>query len=420
MNSNTFADRLSLDEFYYDLPNNSIAQYPNKERSNSKLLVFNRDTNNITHTVFNNIYNYLPNNSLLVRNSTKVIPARFFMKKPTGGIIELLCISPISPSHDPQITIGAINKCSWECIVGGHHVKEGLILSLQDNSNDFLNKTDFKAKILSRKENKAIVEFVWQGDSPFQKILENAGKIPLPPYIKREAENIDKTRYQTIYANISGSVAAPTAGLHFSEEVLNNLSKKNIKISNVILHVGPGTFVPITTSIQEHNMHFEQIYIDKFTLNTLLEEYKKSNPFVIATGTTSLRTLETLYWLGIKSLNNEFELVDNNVILEQNYPYSANVDNVSPYEALSSLLQQLEKRNIDNLECHTQLFITPGYKIKTIKALITNFHLPKSTLLLLVSAFIGINNWKHIYKEALDNDYKFLSYGDSSLLINTL
>ena len=420
MNSNTFADRLSLDEFYYDLPNNSIAQYPNKERSNSKLLVFNRDTNNITHTVFNNIYNYLPDNSLLVRNSTKVIPARFFMKKPTGGIIELLCISPISPSHDPQITIGAINKCSWECIVGGHHVKEGLILSLQDNSNDFLNKTDFKAKILSRKENKAIVEFVWQGDSPFQKILENAGKIPLPPYIKREAENIDKTRYQTIYANIAGSVAAPTAGLHFSEEVLNNLSKKNIKISNVILHVGPGTFVPITTSIQEHNMHFEQIYIDKFTLNTLLEEYKKSNPFVIATGTTSLRTLETLYWLGIKSLNNEFELVDNNVILEQNYPYSANVDNVSPYEALSSLLQQIEKRNIDNLECHTQLFITPGYKIKTIKALITNFHLPKSTLLLLVSAFIGINNWKHIYKEALDNDYKFLSYGDSSLLINTL
>ncbi|MBQ6268685.1 MAG: S-adenosylmethionine:tRNA ribosyltransferase-isomerase, partial [Bacteroidetes bacterium] len=405
MNSNTFADRLSLDEFYYDLPNNSIAQYPNKERSNSKLLVFNRDTNNITHTVFNNIYNYLPDNSLLVRNSTKVIPARFFMKKPTGGIIELLCISPISPSHDPQITIGAINKCSWECIVGGHHVKEGLILSLQDNSNDFLNKTDFKAKILSRKENKAIVEFVWQGDSPFQKILENAGKIPLPPYIKREAENIDKTRYQTIYANIAGSVAAPTAGLHFSEEVLNNLSKKNIKISNVILHVGPGTFVPITTSIQEHNMHFEQIYIDKFTLNTLLEEYKKSNPFVIATGTTSLRTLETLYWLGIKSLNNEFELVDNNVILEQNYPYSANVDNVSPYEALSSLLQQIEKRNIDNLECHTQLFITPGYKIKTIKALITNFHLPKSTLLLLVSAFIGINNWKHIYKEALDNDY---------------
>lgn len=420
MNSNTFADKLSLDEFYFDLPNNSIAQYPNKERSNSKLLVFNRDTNNITHTVFNNIYNYLPDNSLLVRNSTKVIPARFFMKKPTGGIIELLCISPISPSHDPQITIGAINKCSWECIVGGHHVKEGLILSLQDNSNDFLNKTDFKAKILSRKENKAIVEFVWQGDSPFQKILENAGKIPLPPYIKREAENIDKTRYQTIYANIAGSVAAPTAGLHFSEEVLNNLSKKNIKISNVILHVGPGTFVPITTSIQEHNMHFEQIYIDKFTLNTLLEEYKKSNPFVIATGTTSLRTLETLYWLGIKSLNNEFELVDNNVILEQNYPYSANVDNVSPYEALSSLLQQLEKRNIDNLECHTQLFITPGYKIKTIKALITNFHLPKSTLLLLVSAFIGINNWKHIYKEALDNDYKFLSYGDSSLLINTL
>lgn len=420
MNSNTFADRLSLDEFYYDLPNNSIAQYPNKERSNSKLLVFNRDTSNITHTVFNNIYNYLPDNSLLVRNSTKVIPARFFMKKPTGGIIELLCISPISPSHDPQITINAINKCSWECIVGGHHVKEGLILSLQDNTNDFLNKTDFKAKILSRKENKAIVEFVWQGDFPFQKILENAGKIPLPPYIKREAENIDKTRYQTIYANISGSVAAPTAGLHFSEEVLNNLSKKNIKISNVILHVGPGTFVPITTSIQEHNMHFEQIYIDKFTLNTLLEEYKKSNPFVIATGTTSLRTLETLYWLGIKSLNNEFELVDNNVILEQNYPYSANVDNVSPYEALSSLLQQLEKRNIDNLECHTQLFITPVYKIKTIKALITNFHLPKSTLLLLVSAFIGINNWKHIYKEALDNDYKFLSYGDSSLLINTL
>ena len=420
MNSNTFADRLSLDEFYYDLPNNSIAQYPNKERSNSKLLVFNRDTNNITHTVFNNIYNYLPDNSLLVRNSTKVIPARFFMKKPTGGIIELLCISPISPSHDPQITISAINKCSWECIVGGHRVKEGLILSLQDNTNDFLNSTDFKAKIISRKENKAIVEFVWQGDFPFQKILENAGKIPLPPYIKREAENIDKTRYQTIYANIAGSVAAPTAGLHFSEEVLNNLFKKNIKISNVILHVGPGTFVPITTSIQEHNMHFEQIYIDKFTLNTLLEEYKKSNPFVIATGTTSLRTLETLYWLGIKSLNNEFELIDNNVILEQNYPYSANVDNVSPYEALSSLLQQLEKRNIDNLECHTQLFITPGYKIKTIKALITNFHLPKSTLLLLVSAFIGINNWKHIYKEALDNDYKFLSYGDSSLLINTL
>ena len=426
MNSNILIDNFSLDDFDYNLPNDVIAQYPNEEREKSKLLVFDKQSNNYTHTTFNNIDNFLPKDSLIVLNSTKVIPARFFMRKKTGGIIELLCIAPYAPSKDPQITMNAKGKCCWECIVGGRNVIPNMILYLDNYyNNNYINYTlkdiDLKAHILSRNENKAIVEFIWNKKVTFRTVLETIGKMPLPPYIRREAENIDKERYQTVYANISGSVAAPTAGLHFSNSVLKSLLNKNINFANIILHVGPGTFVPITTTIEKHKMHFEQIFIDIKTIKKIAEQYSKKNSFVISTGTTSLRTLETLYWVGVKSIKKELELINNEyAVLEQNYAYSLNNNETySVYEAFNALIEYITKKNINNLECYTQLFIIPGYKIKTINALITNFHLPKSTLLLLVSAFIGIDNCKKIYREALANSYRFLSYGDSSLLINS-
>ena len=416
MQNTLFPNDLNLDDFDYELPENKIALFPNENREQSKLLVFDENKNEkITHSNFNCICDFIPENSLVVVNSTKVIPARFAMKKNTGGIVELLCIEPILPSTDPQITISSSSPSTWECIVGGRKILENTTLT------PISPEINLQAFIKKRYENKATVEFSWQPENiSFAEILNLLGKIPLPPYIKREVSEIDKNRYQTIYANDAGSVAAPTAGLHFSENILNEFGKKNIELAKIILHVGPGTFVPIEADVNSHQMHSEQIFVAKEAIEKLVANYSAQKNFTVATGTTSLRTLETLYWFGVKLLRKEFD-VDNfdnakGYFLEQNYPYKKASD-IEVVDAFSILLDFVNEKNIDLLHLRTQLFIVPSYKIRTINALITNFHLPKSTLLLLVSAFIGIDNCKNIYNSALSNDYKFLSYGDSSILI---
>ncbi|MDR0927093.1 MAG: S-adenosylmethionine:tRNA ribosyltransferase-isomerase [Ignavibacteria bacterium] len=391
---------LDLTDYDYNLPADNIALQPLENRYDSRLLVFGGSTK-IEHSTFRNIANYIPANSILIRNSTKVIPARLILHKQTGGAVELLCIEPILPSNDPQIAMTAMGSCKWECIVGGRNVNVGMELNA-----DFLT-----ANILERYENKAVVEFRWNNNTTFAQTIDAIGKIPLPPYIKRDANEDDKYRYQTVYANIDGSVAAPTAGLHFSQNTFNALKAKNIDIAEVVLHVGPGTFVPIDTSIAEHKMHNEQFFVSRNTIETLANNYAKENGFIVATGTTSLRTLESLYWSGVKLLRKE--PLGN---IAQNYPYSINAD-YSSEEAFARLHKYMADNGMDMLNGRTQLFITPGYKIRTINALITNFHLPKSTLLLLVSAFIGIDNCKQVYAEALKENYRFLSYGDSSLLM---
>jgi len=438
MQNISFPNDLNLNDFDYELPENKIALFPNEKREQSKLLVFKnscshcedlseaiqkidchaeaaRNDSKITHSNFNHLCDFIPENSLVIVNSTKVIPARFAMKKESGGVVELLLTEPISPSIEPQITIASGSPTVWECIVGGRKILE----------NSFLFPTsseiNLKAFIKKRYENKATVELSWQPENiSFAEILELLGKIPLPPYIKREVSEVDKNRYQTIYANSAGSVAAPTAGLHFSENIFNDFSKKNIEVAKIVLNVGPGTFVPIESDINSHQMHSEQIFVSKKTIEQIFNNYLKENSFTVATGTTSLRTLETLYWFGVGLIRKDIDVnnFDNEkgYFLEQNYPYQK-ISDIKVVDAFSILLDFMNEKNIDLLHLRTQLFIVPSYEIKTTNALITNFHLPKSTLLLLVSAFIGTDNCKNIYNSALKNDYKFLSYGDSSLLI---
>lgn len=417
MQKKSFPNDLNLSDFDYELPENKIALFPNEKREQSKLLVFDAHKNEkITHSNFSHLCDFIPENSLVVVNSTKVIPARFAMRKETGGVVELLLTEPIFPSTEPQITIASTSPTVWECIVGGRKILESSFLFPTSS------EINLKAFIKKRYENKAIVEFSWQPENiSFAEILELLGKIPLPPYIKREVSEVDKNRYQTIYANSAGSVAAPTAGLHFTENIFSDFKKKNIDIAKIVLNVGPGTFVPIESDVNSHQMHSEQIFVSKKTIEQIFNNYLKENNFTVATGTTSLRTLETLYWFGVRLIRKDFDVhnFDNTkgYFLEQNYPYQK-ISDIKVVDSFSILLDFMNEKNIDLLHLRTQLFIVPSYKIRTINALITNFHLPKSTLLLLVSAFIGTANCKNIYNSALTNDYRFLSYGDSSLLIS--
>lgn len=392
---------ININDYDYELKEQQIALTPAKNRDESNLLIFKNG--NISHSKFCNITEYMLDNSLLVRNDTKVIPARMIFQKETGGIIELLLISPIEPSNDPQICMSAMHETIWECIVGGRNIRE----------NSYLICNNLTAYVLSRYDNKARIRFTWVDNIPFGGVIKAVGNIPLPPYIKRNITESDKARYQTIYATNNGSVAAPTAGLHFSESTLLKLKEKNINTANITLHIGPGTFVPISTNVKHHTMHHEQIMVNIEEIQKILKQLQNKQP-IVAVGTTSLRTLETLYWLGIKLHNTSVSLHDN-LTLAQHEPYQCN--NLLPAEqAISTLYEVMQQHNIAHITANTQLFIVPGYKIRTVDAIITNFHLPKSTLLLLVAAFVGENNWKNIYNAALTNNYKFLSYGDSSIL----
>ncbi len=401
---------INIEEYNYDLPEESIAKYPLHQRDSSKLLVYDKGA--IYEKIFFELTEILPNNSFLVFNDTKVIHARIIFEKESGSSIEFFCLEPITENPDYQLVFQQKNKSVWKCLIGNNKK-----LKKDSISKTFVENFGFNlvAKRIKPIDDAWIVEFSWDiPEMTFAEVIEKAGVIPLPPYIKRKTVDNDKVTYQTIYADNNGSVAAPTAGLHFTEQVFKKMTNKGIEFAKVTLHVGAGTFKPVTSSnIEEHIMHNERFSVGKNFITKLLENLNKT---VIAVGTTSTRTLESLYWLGVK-----LELSSNpniSIYIDQWMPYDIyyNID-LSLEKSLKNILDYLNINNLDVIEGYTQLMIVPGYKYKVINGLITNFHQPKSTLLLLVAALVD-NKWKEVYNYALENNFRFLSYGDSCLFLD--
>lgn len=396
---------IHIEDYKYDLPENRIAKYPLEERDASKLLVYKNG--NVSEDIFRNIVQYLPDNSTMVFNDTKVVPARLFFRKPSGAHIEIFCLEPFSPK-EYNTNFDSRSSCCWKCVIGNAKRWKEEILSI-DTTEEELIEVRLKAKLLDREDRTGIVEFQWDGGEPFSKILELCGKIPIPPYLNRETEDIDKERYQTLYAHIKGSVAAPTAGLHFTERVFNDLKRNGIDLETVCLHVGAGTFLPVKSSlVSEHPMHREPFVVNKALIETILNSKRN----VIAVGTTSVRTLESLYYVGVSCIEKGCpEEVAQWAPYIRNYPYSLE-------ESLNAILNYLSKNNLPQLKVGTKIIIVPGFKFRIVDVMVTNFHQPQSTLLLLISAFVG-GDWRTIYDYALSNDFRFLSYGDSSVLFKS-
>jgi len=404
--------KINLKEFYYSLPKNRIAQFPLKNRDESKLLVY-RDKK-ISEDRFNNIHQHLPDDSLLIYNETRVIHARLQFQKETGANIEIFCLEPVAPTREIQQAFEQKSGVTWKCLVGNSKKWKDGELKKYFKLNG--QECTLKAKRVSKNDDSSFIEFFWEpAGLSFSEILEHTGIIQIPPYMNRETTESDKTRYQTIYARAEGSVAAPTAGLHFTDDIFSKLKKKNISSHEVTLHVGAGTFKPISSeTIEGHEMHTEQIRIKKQTLEKLI---KNIDHDIIAVGTTTLRTLESIYWHGVKLLTNEQE--SRQIDVHQWDPYQEKYSSGVPVkEALEVVVENLNKHSLDVLSGQTQLMIVPGYDVKMADVLISNFHMPKSTLLLLVSAFIG-DDWKVVYRYALNNRFRFLSYGDSCLFFKT-
>ncbi|WP_029906498.1 tRNA preQ1(34) S-adenosylmethionine ribosyltransferase-isomerase QueA [Prevotella sp. 10(H)] len=399
---------IRIDEYNYDLPDNRIAKYPLAKRDESKLLVYKEGQ--ITDSHFKELPDYIPDDSLMIFNNTKVIQARVHFQKSTGARIEIFCLEPHFP-NDYQLNFQQTHKCSWVCLIGNlKKWKEGdLIRELTINNHTI----KFSAKRTQTNGDSHIVEFEWNNENiTFSEILDVAGELPIPPYLNRNTEEQDKQTYQTVYSKIEGSVAAPTAGLHFTSEVFEALKNKGIKTNEVTLHVGAGTFRPVKTEdVKDHIMHSEFISVKKEVIEQLLDHQGK----IIPVGTTSVRTLESLYYIG-KILGEESHNTELKVFQWQPYE-NDKVADFTAKKALKNIIGYLNKHNLNTLIAETQIIIVPGYDYKIVDGIITNFHQPKSTLLLLVSAFIKGNNWKTIYKHALDYNYRFLSYGDSSLLL---
>ena len=405
---------INIEDYNYYLPPQRIAQFPLENRDESKLLFCNISKRKIEHYTFKDISQLIPQNSLLIRNITKVFPARFYLTKPSGGKVEILLEHPADVNAIPQNLLFQQSPQIWSCIVRGNNINPGLELFLK---NEIVN-LNLSAKIISIKEGKRDIEFSWQpSELTFADILSNIGQIPLPPYIHRKPLELDKNRYQTIFSEVVGSVAAPTAGFHFTPEIINSLEKSGTELAEITLHIGSGTFAPLKSSnVIEHNMHYEQIIISKSFIKQLINFIEKKSGYIIHTGTTTVRTLETLYWLGVKAHLNKLQ---NFNLTQWEWIHLSKESDIPLLKSLYSLLSYLESNNINQVIGETQLFIIPGYKYKTCDGLITNFHLPKSTLLLLVAAFTGKDLFKQIYQEALANNYRFLSYGDASFLLKS-
>ena len=394
---------IKISDYKYKLPDEKIAQYPLMVRDDSKLLVY-KDSE-IAESKFNAVDNFLPENSLMVFNNTKVIPARIYFYKDTGAKIEIFCLEPVSVSKDYQLEFNKTENSVWKCFVGNASKwKQGKIHHIYKINGSEIN---ISAEIIGKEEDEFIIRFEWdQKDLTFGELIENQGIIPLPPYIRRDTEEADKKNYQTIYADVIGSVAAPTAGLHFTENVFQKLKEKNIEKNYLTLNVGAGTFKPVKSETTGgHIMHNEMFSFDKKLLKNILL-YKKN---IISVGTTSLRTLESIYWIGVKILNKEI----NPLKIEQWYPYRNKSYSIN--DSINAVIKYFDKANLQTIYANTELMIVPGYDFKVTDILITNFHLPGSTLLTLVSAFIG-DDWKKVYDYALKNNFRFLSYGDSSIL----
>ncbi len=400
---------LQIKDFSYHLPEDRIAKYPLANRAESKLLIYK--DKQISKSTYRQIATEIPENSLLVFNNTKVIEARILFQKESGAIIEIFCLEP--DDQYPDITTAMLQKGKvfWKCLVGGAKKwKEKQILKhIQIAGNTIVLRAERKEQIADYN----LIEFNWDDISiSFAEILHAAGLIPLPPYLNRKAETSDADRYQTIYAKYDGSVAAPTAGLHFTEAVFEKLGKKNIETAYLTLHVGAGTFKPVKAEkMDEHEMHAEFIEVSVPLIEKIIA---KLNAPIIPVGTTSMRTIESLYWLGIKVILNP-AIILSELVVNQWAPYEIDATDISASTALNALIIWMQKNEIEILITKTQIIIAPGYEFKIANALITNFHQPQSTLLLLVSALIG-DDWKKVYAYAIENDFRFLSYGDGCLL----
>jgi S-adenosylmethionine:tRNA ribosyltransferase-isomerase len=398
---------LKIQDYTYELPDDRIAKYPLEIRDASKLLIYK--DGNIGEDTYRNIATHMPAETLLVFNQTKVVHARLLFKKPTGGIIEAFCLEPHEQYTDVHTAMLQKRKVWWNCMIGGASKwKHGMVLQLSHQAPDFI----LSAQIVARETGTYVLELSWDNeDLTFAEILHYAGKVPLPPYLHRDAEQSDEERYQTIFAKEEGSVAAPTAGLHFTEQVLNNLEEKNVDTAFVTLHVGAGTFKPVKSdTMQEHEMHAEWLEVDIPTLQMLIAHLPKG---IVAVGTTSARTLESLYWIGVKMHTGKW--VDlSGIAVTQWEPYESN-SLTNTEQALQAIINWMQENGQRKLVTRTQIIIAPGYEFRLIKGLVTNFHQPQSTLLLLVAALVG-ENWKKVYDYALQHSYRFLSYGDGCLL----
>lgn len=395
---------ISIEEYNYPLPDNRIARYPLQQRDQSKLLVWNKGK--LSESQFFHLPQFLPTDSLLVFNNTKVIHARLLFQKTTGSTIEIFCLEPTALSIIDAFA--QTERCEWMCFIGNNKKwKEGA-----------LHRTitiEGREIVLNAERGEAVgnawkVNFSWNGGCSLSEIIDQAGVIPLPPYLHRDAEQSDNERYQTVYAEHQGSVAAPTAGLHFTDRVFADLEKQGIETEFITLHVGAGTFKPVTTAtIGEHEMHVEKVQITRDNLLHIL--HHSGN--LIAVGTTTVRTLESLYWFGVKLSQNSS--LDAMHVLQWD-PYQLEELHIDSKEALHNVLEWMEQHDTDHLDGDTQLMIAPSYRYHIINGIVTNFHQPKSTLLLLVSALIG-DAWKECYHYALNHEFRFLSYGDSCLFI---
>lgn len=419
----TQTKHIRIADYDYPLPDSRIAKYPLKERDHSKLLVYRGGA--MSDDIFYNITHYLPHDSLMVFNNTKVIQARMHFRKETGALIEVFLMEPAAPTDYEQM-FQTTGNCAWLCMVGNlKKWKEGVLRRSFDVKGHQLTLTAEIDRTKSSEKGGGTnywINFAWDASSvSFAEIIDAVGELPIPPYLNRQTEESDKTTYQTVYSKIKGSVAAPTAGLHFTETVLGNIDACGITRDEVTLHVGAGTFKPVKTAeIAGHNMHSEYIVVHRHTIDRLLQHGCKC----IAVGTTSVRTLESLYYIGVKMLQNP-DITEDRLHVNQWEPYELPHDDkgrvmvegqpVCVEDAIKAIRDWLEKDGIDTLHASTQIIIAPGYVYKIVRLLITNFHQPKSTLLLLVSAFLG-GNWLSVYNYALDHEFRFLSYGDSCLL----
>jgi S-adenosylmethionine:tRNA ribosyltransferase-isomerase len=418
----TKVKEIHIDDFDYELPDGRIAKYPLQERDKSKLLVWKNGQ--ITESIFQKLSEFIPENTLLVFNNTKVIQARLIFRKKTGARIEIFCLEPHEPSDYTQ-AFTQTQSCTWLCLVGNSHKwKEEKLVQMVQGSR-------LTAERLDRWGETQVIRFEWDNpDLTFADMLEMCGELPIPPYLNRKTETGDKETYQTVYSKIKGSVAAPTAGLHFTEAVFQSLHAKKIDCEELTLHVGAGTFKPVKSkTLVEHEMHAEWFSVKKSTIEQLIKHicHCGSDPkstdtkgLIFAVGTTSVRTLESLYYLGL-ILEKNPDANPEELTIGQWMPYDEDTVHgarCTVKKSLDNLLNYMERNRLDTLTAHTQILIAPGYSFKIVNGIITNFHLPKSTLLLLISAFAG-GKWKEIYDYALANNFRFLSYGDSSLLIGS-
>ncbi len=409
-------EEILIEEYNYPLPDERIAKYPLAQRDQSKLLIYRNGQ--LSEDRFYRVGEYLPADSLLIYNNTRVIQARLEFHKQSedgtqGARVEIFCLEPLEP-HDYQLSLGSTDGCTWKCMIGNAKKWKTGALALP-----VVLPSGEEVRLLAEKGaqtgNTFAVSFSWEGASvSFAEILDAVGELPIPPYLNRKTEESDKTTYQTVYSRIKGSVAAPTAGLHFTDDVLDGLRQRGIQTAEVTLHVGAGTFQPVKVAdANQHTMHTEIIAVPKTTIQTIIENLGH----IVAVGTTSMRTLESLYFLGVQlhdTLHSTPHTLHHTLSVTQFEPYEM-AHTLSTYEALQAIVEYLEQTGQDTLHAETQIMIKPGYVFHVVDQLITNFHQPKSTLLLLVSAFVG-GDWHTIYDYALSHDFRFLSYGDSSIL----